>query len=227
MLDERVDERAGAHRPPDPVEPYPPPHFSQTAPPTSFARPCLVFTSAPGLSWLIPLVPGPHEPADGTEDEARFPDRSPTRSWTVDVRVSCPGDRPPASVQGPGVVMRDPETAPAAATSGTGLSGDGRTTPPPPRPACPGAAATPAMSPPAAVRSRQARSATVRGLGRAGLRTRPRRRSAPARAGGPRCRECQRRGARAYGSCVRGRRTNPWPGRADHGGAVGQLPQEM
>lgn len=31
---------------------------------------------------------------------------------------------------------------------------------------------------------------------------------------------------RAYGSCVRGGRTSPWPGRADHGVAVGQLPQE-
>jgi hypothetical protein len=88
MLDERVDERAGAHRPPDPVEPYPPPRFSETAPPTGFPRPCLVFTSTPGLSWLIPLFPGPHEPADGTENEARFLDRSRTRSWTVEVRVS-------------------------------------------------------------------------------------------------------------------------------------------
>ncbi|GAA5706386.1 hypothetical protein Save01_07244 [Streptomyces avermitilis] len=46
------------------------------------------FTSTPGLSWLLPLFPGPHEPADGTENEARFLDRSRTRSWTVDVPVS-------------------------------------------------------------------------------------------------------------------------------------------
>lgn len=50
----------------------------------------------PGLSRLRPLSPGPHEPADGTENEARFLDRSRThswtrswtRSWTVEVRVS-------------------------------------------------------------------------------------------------------------------------------------------
>jgi hypothetical protein len=88
MLDERVDERAGAHRPPDPVEPYPPTRFSETTPPTGFPRPCLVFTSTPGRSRLIPLFPGPHEPADGTENEARFLDRSRTRSWTVELRVS-------------------------------------------------------------------------------------------------------------------------------------------
>ncbi|MFC0842191.1 hypothetical protein ACFH04_00325 [Streptomyces noboritoensis] len=51
MLDERVDERAGAHRSPDPAEPYPPPRFSETAFPAGFPRPC-------------------HEPADGTENEA-------------------------------------------------------------------------------------------------------------------------------------------------------------
>jgi len=50
MLDERVDERAGAHRPPDPVEPYPPPRSSKTAPPTGFPRPCAVFPSTPGPS---------------------------------------------------------------------------------------------------------------------------------------------------------------------------------
>ncbi|MEV1070055.1 hypothetical protein [Streptomyces sp. NPDC050263] len=32
MLDERVDERAGARRPPDPVEPYPPPRFQRQRP---------------------------------------------------------------------------------------------------------------------------------------------------------------------------------------------------
>jgi hypothetical protein len=42
----------------------------------------------PGISWLTPLFPEPHEPADGTENEARFLDRSRTRSWTVEVRVS-------------------------------------------------------------------------------------------------------------------------------------------
>jgi hypothetical protein len=69
-------------------EPYPSLRFSETAPPTGFPRPCLVFTSTPGLSWLIPLFDRPHEPADGTENEARFLDRSRTRSWTVEVRVS-------------------------------------------------------------------------------------------------------------------------------------------
>jgi len=88
MLDERVDERAGAHRPPDPVEPYPPPRFSETAPPTGFPRPCLLCTSTPSLNRLIPLFPRPQEPADGTEDETRSLDRSRTRSWTVEVRVS-------------------------------------------------------------------------------------------------------------------------------------------
>lgn len=88
MVDERVDERAGAHRPPDPVEPYPPPRFSETVPPTGFPRPGPVFNINPRPSWLIPLFPGPHEPAVGTENEARFLDRSRTRSWTVEVRVS-------------------------------------------------------------------------------------------------------------------------------------------
>ncbi|MFG2811214.1 DUF6233 domain-containing protein [Streptomyces massasporeus] len=51
--------------------------------------------------------------------------RRTARSWTVEDRVSRPEDRPPTSVQGPAAAMRDPETAPAVATSGTGRSGDG------------------------------------------------------------------------------------------------------
>lgn len=42
----------------------------------------------PGPSRLMPLFPGRHEPADGTENEARYLYRSRTRSWTVEVRVS-------------------------------------------------------------------------------------------------------------------------------------------
>src|SRR5687768_8327189 len=67
MLDERVDERAGAHRPPDRVKPYPPPRFSETAP--RRASRGLVWSShqPPVLSWLIPLSPGPHELAEHRE----------------------------------------------------------------------------------------------------------------------------------------------------------------
>ncbi|GGQ26714.1 hypothetical protein GCM10010266_57350 [Streptomyces griseomycini] len=57
MPDERVDERAGAHRPPDPVEPYPPPRSSGTAPPTGFPRPCPVFTPTPGLNLAHTALP--------------------------------------------------------------------------------------------------------------------------------------------------------------------------
>lgn len=68
----------------------PPSSSPLTAPST-----CRTPTPRPGHQWPpTPIelantaLPGPHELADDTENEARFLDCSRTRSWTVEVRVS-------------------------------------------------------------------------------------------------------------------------------------------
>ncbi|MFC8226396.1 hypothetical protein [Streptomyces sp. NPDC057287] len=86
IADRMLDEHATGHR--ISAEPYPPPSFSETAPPTGFPKASPVFASTSGLQLQMPLFPGPRAPPDGAENEARFLDRSRTRSWAVDVRLS-------------------------------------------------------------------------------------------------------------------------------------------